>query len=79
MALDEFSVMIAELGIAAGLKSRLGPLAAGYVLILAIPGPLLMCSSPTPQLPRRSMTDGTAATDVRPVRRRHSARPSTLS
>ena len=49
MARGEFSVVIAELGIAAGLEPRLGPLAAGYVLILAIAGPLLMRWSPTPR------------------------------
>lgn len=42
VARGEFSVVIAELGIAAGLEPRLGPLVAGYVLILAICGPLLM-------------------------------------
>ncbi len=38
----EFSIVIAGLGIAAGLQPKLGPLAAGYVLILAVVGSLLM-------------------------------------
>lgn len=38
----EFSIVIAGLGIAAGVNSRLGPMAAAYVLILAIVGSLIM-------------------------------------
>jgi len=38
----EFSIVIAGLGVAAGVEPQLGPMAAAYVLILAIGGPLLM-------------------------------------
>jgi CPA2 family monovalent cation:H+ antiporter-2 len=37
----EFNIVIAGLAVSAGIEPRLGPLAAGYVLILAIAGPLL--------------------------------------
>jgi CPA2 family monovalent cation:H+ antiporter-2 len=36
----EFSIVIAGLGVNAGLEPELGPLSAGYVLLLAILGPL---------------------------------------
>lgn len=41
VARGEFSIVIAGLGVASGLEGDLGPLAAAYVLILAILGPLL--------------------------------------
>jgi len=37
----EFSIVIAGLGVAAGVQRALGPLAAAYVLIMASAGPLL--------------------------------------
>ncbi|CAN5717791.1 hypothetical protein BH24ACT3_BH24ACT3_08050 [soil metagenome] len=37
----EFSIVIAGLGVAAGVEPELGPLAATYVLILAVAGPVL--------------------------------------
>jgi len=37
----EFSIVIAGLGVVAGIESDLGPLAAAYVLLLAIVGPLI--------------------------------------
>lgn len=40
VARGEFSIVIAEIGVAAGLEDRLGPLATAYVLILAISGPV---------------------------------------
>jgi len=40
MARGEFSVIIAELAVVAGLQSRLGPLAVTYVLATAVVGPL---------------------------------------
>lgn len=40
-ARGEFSIVIAELGITAGVGALLGPLAAAYVLIMATVGPLL--------------------------------------
>jgi CPA2 family monovalent cation:H+ antiporter-2 len=36
----EFSIVIAGLAVSAGLEPELGPLAAAYVLALAIAGPL---------------------------------------
>ena len=41
VARGEFSVVIAGLGVGAGLEPRLGPLAAAYVLFLAVLGPIL--------------------------------------
>jgi CPA2 family monovalent cation:H+ antiporter-2 len=38
----EFSIVIAGLGVAAGIEDDLGPLAACYVLILAVAGSLAM-------------------------------------
>ncbi len=40
-ARGEFSIIIAEIGVAAGLAADLGPVATAYVLILAITGPVL--------------------------------------
>ncbi len=37
----EFSIVIAGLGVSAGIEADLGPLAAAYVLILAMAGPIL--------------------------------------
>jgi CPA2 family monovalent cation:H+ antiporter-2 len=37
----EFSIVIAGLGVVAGVEADLGPLAAAYVLLLAVAGPLL--------------------------------------
>ncbi len=41
VARGEFSIVIAGLGVAAGTEAGLGPLAAAYVLVLAIAGPVL--------------------------------------
>ena len=41
MARGEFSIALAGLGVAAGLESELGPLAAAYVLLLAVFGPVI--------------------------------------
>ena len=41
VARGEFSIVIAGLGVAAGLERDLGPLSAAYVLILALSAPLL--------------------------------------
>ncbi|MGQ0810833.1 MAG: cation:proton antiporter, partial [Nitrospiraceae bacterium] len=41
VARGEFSIVIAGLGVGAGLEPRLGPLSAAYVLLLAVLGPLL--------------------------------------
>ncbi|MGH9280877.1 MAG: cation:proton antiporter [Acidimicrobiales bacterium] len=40
LARGEFSLILAALAVAAGLDPRLGPFVAGYVLVLAIAGPL---------------------------------------
>ncbi|MFP5310186.1 MAG: cation:proton antiporter [Actinomycetes bacterium] len=42
LARGEFSIIVAGLGTAAGLDDRLGPLAAAYVLALAVVGPVLV-------------------------------------
>jgi CPA2 family monovalent cation:H+ antiporter-2 len=41
VARGEFSIVIAGLGVSAGIQSQLGPLSAAYVLFLAILGPIL--------------------------------------
>jgi CPA2 family monovalent cation:H+ antiporter-2 len=41
VARGEFSIVIAGLGVGAGLEPRLGPLSAAYVLFLAVLGPVL--------------------------------------
>ena len=45
----ELSIVLASLGAGAGAASQLQPLAAGYVLVLAIAGPVLMRLSPEPE------------------------------
>lgn len=42
IARGEFSIVIAGLGVGAGLEPRIGALAAGYVLVLALVGPVVM-------------------------------------
>jgi CPA2 family monovalent cation:H+ antiporter-2 len=37
----EFNIVIAGLAVAAGINSEIGPLAAAYVLILAVLGPII--------------------------------------
>ncbi|MGI9626179.1 MAG: cation:proton antiporter [Longimicrobiales bacterium] len=41
IARGEFSIVIAEIGVVAGVEPQLGPLAAAYVLLLAVAGPVL--------------------------------------
>jgi CPA2 family monovalent cation:H+ antiporter-2 len=41
----EFSLILATLAVAAGLDERIGPFIAGYVLVLALAGPLLASRS----------------------------------
>ena len=41
IARGEFSIVIAGLGVAAGVERELGPLAATYVLTMAVIGPLV--------------------------------------
>lgn len=40
VARGEFSIVIAEIGVAAGVERTIGPMAAAYVLLLAIAGPV---------------------------------------
>ncbi len=42
VARGEFSIVIAGFGVAAGVEPQLAPLAAAYVLVLAVAGPVLM-------------------------------------
>jgi monovalent cation:H+ antiporter-2, CPA2 family len=54
VARGEFSIVIAGLAVSAGRESDLGPLAAAYVLVLAVAGPLLArVPSPMVALARR--------------------------
>ncbi|MCW2613312.1 MAG: yhaU 1 [Frankiales bacterium] len=41
VARGEFSIVVAGLGVTAGVEPQLGPLAAAYVLLLAVTGPLV--------------------------------------
>ena len=50
VARGEFSIVIAGLGVAAGAQPDLGPLAAAYVLILAVLGPLLARPNRAPRV-----------------------------
>ena len=45
IARGEFSIVIAGIAVTSGIEDRLGPLAAAYVLILAVVGPLLARSA----------------------------------
>jgi CPA2 family monovalent cation:H+ antiporter-2 len=47
VARGEFSIVIAGLGVGAGLEPQLGPLSAAYVLLLAVAGPVLTKSVET--------------------------------
>jgi CPA2 family monovalent cation:H+ antiporter-2 len=42
IARGEFSIVIAGLGVAAGIEDQLGPLAAAYVLMMAVLGSVLV-------------------------------------
>jgi monovalent cation:H+ antiporter-2, CPA2 family len=56
----EFSLVLASLALAAGLDPRLGSFAAGYVLVLAVLGPIAVYSSPrlARGIPRRLVPGG---------------------
>ena len=41
IARGEFSIVIAGIGVAAGVTEPLGPLAAAYVLLMAVAGPVI--------------------------------------
>jgi monovalent cation:H+ antiporter-2, CPA2 family len=72
IARGEFSIVIAGIGVSAGVESTLGPLAAAYVLILAVTGSVLMRyadripsplpgASTSPSQPRRIPRAGSTA------------------
>jgi monovalent cation:H+ antiporter-2, CPA2 family len=63
LARGEFSLILASLAVVAGLDPRMGPFVAGYVLILAISGPLLAAQSKrlAALLPARLLAKGVAA------------------
>src|SRR3712207_1910561 len=56
----EFSLVLASLALAAGLDARLGSFTAGYVLVLAVLGPIAVYSSPrlARGIPRRLLRGG---------------------
>lgn len=57
----EFSIVIAGLGVAAGVNSDLGPLAASYVLLLAVAGSIAMrLADRIPAKPRKVVPPATA-------------------
>lgn len=62
IARGEFSVVIAGLGVAAGVEPQLGPLTAAYVLMMAVLGSLLVRSDRLP--PWLDRTAGPASTAV---------------
>lgn len=61
----EFSLVLASLALAAGLDRRLGSFAAGYVLVLAVLGPVAVSSSArlSRLLPRRLLPETAATAD----------------
>lgn len=56
IARGEFSIVIAEIGVAAGIEHRLGALATAYVLLLALAGPLVTRSAARARGPTTSST-----------------------
>jgi monovalent cation:H+ antiporter-2, CPA2 family len=68
VARGEFSIVIAGLAVAAGLEETLGPLAATYVLVLAILGPILArASDPLARLVRRRAPPSATSAGSLPV------------
>jgi monovalent cation:H+ antiporter-2, CPA2 family len=61
VARGEFSIVIAGLAVSAGSESDLGPLAAAYVLVLAVAGPLL-ARAPSPMVALARRRSGAART-----------------
>ncbi len=61
----EFSLVLASLALAAGLDRRLGSFAAGYVLVLAVLGPIAVSSSArlARLLPRRLLPESAGGSD----------------
>jgi CPA2 family monovalent cation:H+ antiporter-2 len=69
-ARGEFSIVIAGLGVSAGVQSRLGPLAAAYVLLMAILGPVLArFAGPIGDLVLVALPGGRLARRIRVARR----------
>jgi monovalent cation:H+ antiporter-2, CPA2 family len=69
-ARGEFSIVIAGLGVSAGVQSRLGPLAAAYVLLMAILGPVLArFAGPIGDLVLMALPGGRLARRIRVARR----------
>ncbi len=67
----EFSLVLASLALAAGLDARIGPFAAGYVLVLAVIGPIAVSASerlsgllPQRLLPTSTDDSGAVALDL---------------
>ncbi|HVM14069.1 MAG TPA: cation:proton antiporter [Egibacteraceae bacterium] len=61
IARGEFSIVIAGLGVTAGIEPQLGPLAAAYVLLMAFAGPIVTRSIDGWVLARRRRRAGTTA------------------
>ena len=59
IARGEFSVVIAGLGVAAGVEQQLGPLTAAYVLMMAVLGSILARGERLPRWLDRSLTGAT--------------------
>ncbi len=64
IARGEFSIVIAGLGTAQAVESDLGPLAAAYVLVLAVIGPLMARPSKAPRVLRRLLVRPQPKTSV---------------
>jgi monovalent cation:H+ antiporter-2, CPA2 family len=68
VARGEFSIVIAGLAVAAGVEPQLGPLAAGYVLLLAVLGPVLArAAEPLGDAWQRRRTKLATETDEQPA------------
>ncbi len=70
VARGEFSIVIAGLGVSAGLEPRLGPLSAAYVLLLAVLGPILARFVGAGGPPPRILTPVPSPTALPPDRER---------
>ena len=62
VARGEFSIVIAGLGVAAGVEDNLGPPAAAYVLVLAVAGPVLARAADA--IGRRVLNTGRSAGEM---------------
>jgi CPA2 family monovalent cation:H+ antiporter-2 len=67
LARGEFSIVIAGLGVRAGLNHEMGPLTAAYVLILAVTGPLVArLIKDRPSLDRPKLIEEQYPVEIRP-------------